>query len=77
MKYVIMYTYDWVHLGCDCCTDWESEIHVYEEHRVAEGVYTHYSSIPTMYDEDDLREYINTECPEFNNFDLHPDSYFA
>lgn len=77
MKYIIKYTYDWVQLGCDCCTDWDSEIHVYEEHRVNDGVYTHYASTPTIYDEDDLREYINTACPEFNNFDLHPDSYFA
>lgn len=78
MKYVIQYTFHWVQLGCDCCTDWESEIHVYEEHRVDDGVYTSYmGDLTIMYDEDDLRKYINDNCPEFNNFELHPYSYFA
>lgn len=77
MKYVIQYTYDWIQQGCDCCVDWDSEMSVFEEHRVHEGVYTYHSNIPTMYDEQDLRQYVNETCPEFNNFELHPNSYFA
>lgn len=78
MKYVIQYTFDWVQLGCDCCTDWETEIHVFEEHRVAEGVYTHYASnIDSLYDEEELRAWVNDEIPEFNNFELHEDTRFA
>lgn len=82
MKYVIKYTYDWFHLGCDCCTDWDSEMHVYELHTDDDGITTyttHHTSlnILSMYDENDLREYIELMHPEFSNYTLHPDSYFA
>lgn len=77
MKYVIKYTYDRIETGCECCTDYDSEIHVYEEHRVAEGVYTHQSETYSICDETELREYIGIMHPEYNNFELHPYSYFV
>lgn len=78
MKYIILYEHDWWEEGCGCCTDSSAEIHIYEEDRVEDGVYT--SHIPYAHyiqDEQELRAYINTVCPEFNNFDVHPDTYYA
>lgn len=77
MKYVIQYQYDTYYIGCDCCSESTSEIHIYEEHRVNDGVYTSYiEHADLIEDEDELREYINKTCPEFNNFDVHPDTHY-
>lgn len=78
MKYVILYQYEWWDLGCGCCSDSGAEIHIYESHRVEEGVYTsHIAYAGYIEDEVELRQYINDVCPEFNNFDVHPDTQYA
>lgn len=77
MKYIIQYTYDCYDLGCGCCTESTSEIHIYEEHHVDVGIYTsHIEHADLIEDDNELREYINNTCPEFNNFDVHPDTRY-
>lgn len=77
MKYIIQYEYDSYDLGCGCCSASSSEIHIYEEHRVNDCVYTSYIQYTSLIeDEEELREYINNACPEFNNFDVHPDTRY-
>lgn len=77
MKYIIQYEYDSYYTGCGCCSESSSEIHIYEEHRVRDGVYTSYiGHTDLIEDEEELREYINNTCPEFNNFDVHPDTRY-
>lgn len=50
----------------------------YEEDKVESGMYTsHIDYADYIQDEQELREYINTVCPEFNNFIVHPDTYYA
>ena len=74
MQYTIKYEYEWWEEGCGCCTDSSSEVHIYEEHRVEEGVYTSHFGVPIMEDEDELRAYFADNHPEYNGFVVHEDT---
>lgn len=69
--YVIKYEYYWYEEGCGCCTNSESTVEIYHNRLDA---YKSSFNVPMMYDEDDLREYINDYHPEYNGFMVHPDT---
>lgn len=74
MKYVIQYTHDYWSLGCDCCTDYSSEMEIYDEN----GTSIYYNAYaPFIEDEKYLREWVNEMLPQYNKFDIHEDTQFA
>jgi len=72
-EYVIQYEYWSWSLGCDCCHDYSSEVHIYETSR-EDGAYMSSFSIGLMENEEELREYINEYHPEYNDFVVHKDT---
>lgn len=80
-RYTISYDYDWYSLSCECCLDWTSEVHIYDNLRPDNKnhcvTYESCFSVPTMYDEKDLRTYIESEYPEWADFIAHPNNTYA
>ena len=80
-RYTITYDYDFYQLGCECCSDWESEVTIYDtlrdDNQDQLRTYESCFSVPMMYSEKQLREYINSNYPEWNDFEIDPDTRYA
>lgn len=72
MSYVIKYEYDNYEEGCGCCSYSEQTLTVYDQNNniVFE---TEYPGVWAE-DEEELRFYIHTNYPEYNNFVVHEDT---
>lgn len=79
MKYVITYEYNYYPAcGSGCCHDSRGDIHIYEYHQWERGIYTScLEDVGYISNEQELREYIDKNCPEFNDFIVDPDTDYA
>lgn len=75
MKYIILYEYYSITLGCECCHDYSSEIHIYKEENV-DRCYESNFECKLIENEEQLREFINSVDPYYNGFDVHPDTVY-
>jgi hypothetical protein len=75
MNYSIRYEYfTFEACGDGCCHESESNVEIYGGRIDA---YETTFSIPSMWDEQELREYIDTNYPEYSGFVLLPGSRFV
>jgi dihydroorotate dehydrogenase len=73
MKYIILYEYYSWDIGCGCCSDSSSEVHIWKEERFnTDGAYESNFSCPPMENEQELREYTHSVDPYYDGFNVHP-----
>lgn len=73
--FTIKYEYDSWDVGCGCCTDSSSEIHIYDNRRT-DGAYISSFSCSPIEDEHELREYIHSVDPFYDGFTVHEDTRY-
>lgn len=71
--FVIKYTYHYIpESGCPCCSESERTIFIYDNN----GYLFFYDYGVDLWaeNEEQLREFINDQCPQYNNFTVHDDT---
>lgn len=68
-KYIVEYSYRSFMLGCDCCSDSTSEITIWnKDYNTCVQEIEH---VPLIEDENELRDYIEANWPEYADFTPH------
>lgn len=70
MKYTITYEYNSWSLGCECCTDYSSEIRIFEGGTLVKLI--EYADM--MENASELLEYIKEHYSEYSDCVVDPDS---
>lgn len=73
--FTVKYEYYTWHMGCDCCDDYASEIHIYDNRRT-DGAYASSFECGLIADEHELREFIHNMDSYYDGFVVHPDTRY-
>lgn len=73
--FTIKYSYYVYNLGCECCDDYVSEIHIYDNRRT-DGAYLSSFDCSLLCNEKELREYIHDMDSFYDGFTVHEDTRY-
>ena len=72
MKYELEYRYDWWELGCGCCSDSETSLTV---RATDSSMPLHIlNNVGLHSNEEELREWVEHNLPQYADFSVHPDT---
>ena len=69
---VVQYWYSSYDLGCGCCSDSDSYINVWVDGKLVED--ERWFSL--ILNEEELREEISAQYPQYNGFEVHEDTQY-